>query len=428
MLNGKFISWRSDHIKAIEFAIENSVDVLNYSMGMLMPEGYYDLVGQNRRVVRERNQTGAAFRRRARSLMAAISAAGREGIPFVAAAGNAASDLDTFLAIPGSMPDQPANLIVVGNVGPGARLNSSSNYSAAHVDIAAPGTHIPSTFSGTISPQDYMSGNYGRTLYKELPGTSMATPFVTGAIALYYAYQDKQGLPRGTPAEIKQRLIATSQQIPSLQGKVTEAALLDVHRFLTGNLDDCTEKWNWLLSDVLVGKSWTEKTVVESGLVGSTSFVSSSITSTEIIEKSADRYTFQQTTSEEGVPDETCDYNVTKAQWCQLSEAFLQLDFDTFKNTMNASQSNINGVATDQTFEITVPAGTFQTSLYQTENSRTEVIEDASITITTTIRTFTSIEGETRGMSVLSEIIVESDGPVNTALSTTTELQSYSLQ
>ena len=55
--------------------------------------------------------------------------------------------------------------------------SSFSNYGAATVDIGAPGSGIYST----------LPGKSNRSAYGSYSGTSMATPHVTGAVALYAA-------------------------------------------------------------------------------------------------------------------------------------------------------------------------------------------------------------------------------------------------
>ena len=60
-----------------------------------------------------------------------------------------------------------SNLICVAASDRNDRLTSFSNYSTTHVDIAAPGQHILSTWKGNDQ-------------YAYLSGTSQATPLVTG--------------------------------------------------------------------------------------------------------------------------------------------------------------------------------------------------------------------------------------------------------
>lgn len=108
------------------------------------------------------------------SLVDAIRRGGAAGIVFVAAAGNDNSDNDAIPAYPasytcpiGGSVDCIVTVAAISNTGTRAWF---SNYGATSVDLGAPGVAITST----LPPNTYGSYN----------GTSMATPHVTGAIAL----------------------------------------------------------------------------------------------------------------------------------------------------------------------------------------------------------------------------------------------------
>jgi Ca2+-binding RTX toxin-like protein len=88
-------------------------------------------------------------------------------------------------------------------------LSSFSNYGATTVDIAAPGSSIYSTLPG---------GRYGT-----YSGTSMATPHVTGAVALYAAEH-----PNASAAEIRAALLSSAAATPSLGGFVATGGRLDI--------------------------------------------------------------------------------------------------------------------------------------------------------------------------------------------------------
>ncbi len=131
----------ADAIDAINYAIDNGADVLNNSWG------------------------GGSF---SVLLNSVIGETYNNGLIFVAAAGNSASNNDVDPMYPASM-DVP-NIISVGSVNSADNLSFFSNYGDSSVDLGAPGENILS-----LSP-----GNR----FAIMSGTSMSTPFVAGTAAL----------------------------------------------------------------------------------------------------------------------------------------------------------------------------------------------------------------------------------------------------
>jgi subtilisin family serine protease len=143
---------------------------------------------------------GTGYGRDGDVLYSAIEYAGTKGEVFVTAAGNAGGNLDSWF-----VNDYPAeynldNIIVVGAGTAEGTLANYSNYGAAQVDVVASGTDILSTLPGNA---------YGTT-----SGTSMATPLVTGTVALMLSAD-----PTLTTAQIKQRLIDGSDESTALTNR-----------------------------------------------------------------------------------------------------------------------------------------------------------------------------------------------------------------
>ncbi len=127
----------------------------------------------------------------------------------VAAAGNNDRDNDIVPVYPASYDFE--NIIAVAAINRHNSLTIFSNYGETSVDIGAPGGDIFSTLPGNF--------------YGWYSGTSMATPHITGALALALSACNSTA-----PAEIKNHLLntATSLNTPNNRG----VSVLNVHKFL----------------------------------------------------------------------------------------------------------------------------------------------------------------------------------------------------
>jgi len=154
----------------------------------------------------------------------AIIRAAKANIVFVAAAGNGDStgrglnndvtatypaDYDTTQ---GTTTESAASfnaVIAVAAIDSSGNLATFSNYGATKVHLGAPGVNIWST----VPTSTYASYN----------GTSMATPHVTGAVALYASTH-----PAAGASEIRSAILGAVTPTPSLAGKTTTGGRLNL--------------------------------------------------------------------------------------------------------------------------------------------------------------------------------------------------------
>ena len=151
---------------------------------------------------------GAGF---SSTLSDAMDRARSKGHLVVAAAGNDSLNIDSNPSYPASFIHD--NIVVVASTSAQDQISWFSNFGKAGVDIGAPGEAIISTLPG---------GKYGF-----LSGTSMATPFVTGALSLLW---DRR--PDLSYQEIIKAVLGQSDISASLFGKTTTGGRLNLDRAL----------------------------------------------------------------------------------------------------------------------------------------------------------------------------------------------------
>lgn len=171
-------------VKALQYAVDHNVDVINYSGGG--PEASVEEL----RVLKQ---------------------AEKKGILVIAAAGNERSNIDEKRNAYYPASYGLSNIITVGAHDDELNIISSSNYGKNTVDIAAPGHRIRSAIPGNGA--GYMTG------------TSQATAFVTGVAALI-----KSKYPKMKFDQIKNIILSSSLKVKNFEGKILGSGKLDAGR------------------------------------------------------------------------------------------------------------------------------------------------------------------------------------------------------
>lgn len=177
--------YTSDAIRALNYAAANGATVANASWG----SDVYDAV-----------------------FATAIARAQAAGLILVASAGNDSANNDAVPFYPANYAATLENVVTVAAADSAGRLAGFSNYGSA-VALAAPGTSILSTLP---------NGRYGT-----LSGTSMAAPFVTGAIALL-----KDAHPDWSWWQLVAKVKASVDPFAALAGKTATGGRLNVAKML----------------------------------------------------------------------------------------------------------------------------------------------------------------------------------------------------
>ena len=185
----------------------NAVKAVDYMTDLKTREGL-NIVATNN------SWGGGGF---SQALQDAITRAGNANILFVAAAGNSGHNIDATPSYPASYNN--SNIISVAAIDNRGAIASWSNYGTRSVDLGAPGVGIYSTLPAS-------SGNIIVSSYGSYSGTSMATPHVTGAVALYASTH-----PGVSAATIKSAILSSVAATSSLRRKTVTGGRLNVSGF-----------------------------------------------------------------------------------------------------------------------------------------------------------------------------------------------------
>ena len=197
LLSGKFLGRRGG-------TTANAIKAVDYFTDLKTRRGLNVVATNN-------SWGGGGF---SQALQDAIERANKANILFIAAAGNDGTNNETAPHYPSSYPN--ANIIAVASITSSGALSSFSNYGATSVDIGAPGSNITST----------LPGRNGASTYGAYSGTSMATPHVSGGVALYASTH-----PGASAADIKAAVLNAAIATASLNGKTVTGGRLNVSGF-----------------------------------------------------------------------------------------------------------------------------------------------------------------------------------------------------
>ncbi|MFN6164287.1 MAG: S8 family serine peptidase [Planctomycetota bacterium] len=289
------------------------------------------------------------------SLHDAIIRSANRNILFVAAAGNAAANNDATPFYPANYntsvgtSTQPAAtydaVISVASITNTGGLSGFSCFGATTVDIGAPGSGIWST----VPSNTYASYN----------GTSMATPHVSGAIALYASTK-----PVGTSAlSIRQAILNSATPTASLAGKTVTGGRLNVYEAVRAKGSAVVSSPSPSATTTEAGGAITFTVVLGVAPIANVTIPVSSNDTTEGTVSTASlvftpaNWNIAQTVTVTGVNDNVDDGDIN---YSVVLGAATSTDFDY--NGMNPSDVNLTNTD-DDTAGITVsaPSGTTTT-------------------------------------------------------------------
>ncbi|MEY2756079.1 MAG: hypothetical protein RJB65_2437, partial [Actinomycetota bacterium] len=235
MISAKFLGTRGG-------SISNAVLALNYLVDLKIRHGLNIVASSN-------SWGGGGY---SQAMLDSINASGNANMLFIAAAGNSGTNNDTTASYPSNYQCTNGGtrgwdcVVAVAATDSAGGIASFSQYGAATVDIGAPGVGVWSS----VPQGSYASYN----------GTSMATPHVSGAVALCASIDPSLSAPK-----LRDILTAAAAPTTSLAGKTVTGGRLDMGAMVsrcaavavpvTGSVTDLTAT---AASSTSVNLTWTD--------------------------------------------------------------------------------------------------------------------------------------------------------------------------